>query len=226
MEQVLAQEILRQYAVSHGITVTSGQINAQIQSDTRQLGGTAALHAQMAQVGLTMASYRSLLEANLLGRAVEARVTPLQKKPQPDAHVRHILIALQPQGKAPRTDAQAHALAQQVLARVQRGANFAALARKDSDDPGSATKGGDLGNIYRGQTVKPFEQAAFTLPLNRPALVHTVFGYHIVEVLARGSSVMPLQYQQQQQNQAFNTWLTGRLKAAKIQRIAALAPQG
>jgi foldase protein PrsA len=61
---------------------------------------------------------------------------------------------------------------------------FAALAKKYSTDPGSKTKGGDLGNITKGQTVPQFDKEAFAIAPNivsKP--VKTQFGYHLIEAL-------------------------------------------
>ncbi len=93
--------------------------------------------------------------------------------------VRHILITTD----ATTTDAQAQAKAADVLKQLKGGADFAELAKKYSKDPGSAAKGGDLDFISRGQTVPPFEQAAFSLkPGDLSGLVKTTYGYHILQV--------------------------------------------
>lgn len=97
-------------------------------------------------------------------------------------HVRHILIMTQ--GKTPAEKAKLKEKAEDILAQLKKGANFAELAKKDSQDPGSAAKGGDLGWIVRGQTVPAFEQAAFSLkPDELSGVVESSFGYHIIQVL-------------------------------------------
>jgi peptidyl-prolyl cis-trans isomerase D len=69
---------------------------------------------------------------------------------------------------------------------LKNGADFAELAKKNSQDPGSAAKGGDLDWVVRGQTVKEFEAAAFSLPLNQISQpIKTTYGYHILEVTAK-----------------------------------------
>src|SRR5690606_26213959 len=77
--------------------------------------------------------------------------------------------------------------AEALLARLQGGEDFAALAREHSSDEGSAARGGDLGWFPRGRMVPPFEEAAFG---NEPGtlvgeLVESQFGFHIIEVLGR-----------------------------------------
>jgi len=96
--------------------------------------------------------------------------------------VRHIL--LKTTGKSPEEDAKIKAKAEDLLKQIKAGGDFAELARKNSDDPGSATKGGELGWIVRGQTVKPFEDAAFSLkPNDISNAIKTEYGYHILQVL-------------------------------------------
>ncbi|MGH9415208.1 MAG: peptidylprolyl isomerase [Terriglobales bacterium] len=107
--------------------------------------------------------------------------------------VRHILIGDNetPNGPNPRTAAQALAKANELEAKLKAGADFAAIAKADSDDPGSKDKGGELGDISPGETVPEFESAVAKLPVGQisPPL-HTRFGYHIVEVESR--SALPL----------------------------------
>ena len=76
------------------------------------------------------------------------------------------------------------AKADDILSQLKKGADFDDLAKKNSQDPGSSAKGGDLGWIVRGQTVPPFEQAAFAQKPNElSGVVESTFGYHIIQVL-------------------------------------------
>ncbi len=94
--------------------------------------------------------------------------------------VRHILIAVN--GQDPKADAAAKAKAQGILDQLHHGADFAKLAKENSDDPGSKTQGGELGWVKHGVTVPEFDQAAFALqPGQISGLVRTKFGYHIIQ---------------------------------------------
>jgi len=96
--------------------------------------------------------------------------------------VRHILIKVD-QGADAKADAAAKAKAEDILKQIKGGGNFADLAKKYSDDPGSKDQGGELGFLKRGATVPEFDQAAFTLqPGQTSDLVKTKFGYHILQV--------------------------------------------
>jgi peptidyl-prolyl cis-trans isomerase D len=99
-------------------------------------------------------------------------------------HARHILLstANKPKDEVPKIQAQAEALDKQIKA----GGDFAELAKKNSQDPGSAQKGGDLGWVSRGQMVKNFEDAVFTLKPNEISnVVTTEYGFHIIQVLEK-----------------------------------------
>ena len=102
-------------------------------------------------------------------------------------NVRHILIKSPlpgPDGKVdPKEQDAARAKAQDVLKQVKAGGNFADLAKKYSDDPGSAKNGGSLGLIGKGRTVPEFEKAAFSLPKGGTSdLVQSSYGFHIIHV--------------------------------------------
>jgi peptidyl-prolyl cis-trans isomerase D len=97
--------------------------------------------------------------------------------------VRHILLKTteKPASEEPKVKAKAEDLLKQIKA----GGNFSELAKKNSEDTGSAQNGGELPDwVTRGQMVPEFEQAAFTLkPGTTSDLVKTQYGYHIVQVL-------------------------------------------
>jgi parvulin-like peptidyl-prolyl isomerase len=107
---------------------------------------------------------------------------------------RHILIRVQGSpapvrpGQKDLTEAEALAKAQDLRKRIQAGEDFAQLARQESDDTGSAAKGGDLGFFHHGQMVPSFEQAAFALqPGEIGEPVKSPFGYHVIKVEAKES---------------------------------------
>jgi len=114
----------------------------------------------------------------------EMKANPKNFETPEQVHVRHILLPVDKDGK---DDAAVKAKAEALLAQLRKGADFAALAKENSKDPGSAAKGGDLGFFARGRMVPEFEQAAFGLkkPGDLAGPVHTSFGYHIMELVAR-----------------------------------------
>jgi peptidyl-prolyl cis-trans isomerase C len=100
-------------------------------------------------------------------------------------HASHILIGV-PQNATPAQKQQAKAVADKVLKQVKAGGDFAKLAKENSQDPGSAPNGGDLGYFPKGQMDPAFEKAAFALkPGAVSGVVETPFGYHIIKVVDR-----------------------------------------
>lgn len=104
----------------------------------------------------------------------------------------HILITA-PASMSSGDRAKAKAKAEQLLADVKKApATFADVARKNSQDPGSAEKGGDLDFVTRGAMVKPFEDAMFALKKGDISdLVETEFGYHIIQLTDIKPAVVP-----------------------------------
>jgi peptidyl-prolyl cis-trans isomerase C len=91
--------------------------------------------------------------------------------PGDELHLLHILVKTEDEGKA-------------IIADLDKGGDFAAIAKEKSTDPGSGPKGGDLGFIKKGQTVKPFEDAAFALDAGTysKAPVKSDFGWHVIKL--------------------------------------------
>jgi peptidyl-prolyl cis-trans isomerase D len=98
-------------------------------------------------------------------------------------HAEHILLTTV--GKTDAELAEIKKTAEDVLAQAKKpGANFEELAKKYSEDPGSKTKGGDLGWLVHGQTVPEFDKAAFSLPKGGLSdVIKTQYGFHIIKVL-------------------------------------------
>lgn len=102
---------------------------------------------------------------------------------QEERRASHILINA-PKSASAEERAKAKAKAEALLAEVRaKPETFAEVAKKESQDPGSAANGGDLGFFGHGAMVAPFEKAAFSLAKGSISdVVETDFGYHIIEV--------------------------------------------
>jgi len=98
-------------------------------------------------------------------------------------HASHILIGFGA-GSTEKDKAAAKEKASEILAQLKKNPKrFEELAVKNSQDPGSAAKGGDLGTFGRGAMVKPFEDAVFGMKVNQISdLVESEFGYHIIRL--------------------------------------------
>ncbi len=110
------------------------------------------------------------------------------KKEYEQVKARHILIAFKGSpaaqaGKKELTEDEAKTKAEDLKKKIQAGTSFEELAKTESDDKGSASRGGDLGPFSRGQMVEEFEKAAFDAkPGDVVGPVRTQFGYHLIKV--------------------------------------------
>jgi peptidyl-prolyl cis-trans isomerase C len=114
--------------------------------------------------------------------ALHARYTAeIASKPAEDeVHARHILV-------------NDEATAKKIIAELNKGADFATLAKQYSKDPGAAAHGGDLGFFKKSEMVPAFADAAFALQTGKitQTPVHTQFGWHVIQVLARRRAPQP-----------------------------------
>lgn len=111
---------------------------------------------------------------------------------QPEqVRARHILL----QVNADRDAATARRMLEEARQKIAAGEDFATLAEELSEDPGSKSRGGDLGFFGRGAMVEAFETAAFSTPVGELAgPVETDFGFHLIEVLERNEGgLQPLE---------------------------------
>ncbi|HEY0782506.1 MAG TPA: peptidylprolyl isomerase, partial [Thermoanaerobaculia bacterium] len=211
LDGMVARVLLQQEAQAEGIAVTDadtkGQIDALRSRFPSQEAFTQALAAQgMKETDLVARAK----DAFMVQKFIETKILPTvnisdeaaktfydqnqDKMQRPEqVHVRHILVRVDK--TAPEADRKkAKEKAQGLLDQVKKGGDFAKLATDNSDDPGSKTRGGDLSWVSKGQTVEPFEKAAFALqkPNDISQLVESDFGYHIIQLLEkRPAGVVP-----------------------------------
>ncbi|MDE1161595.1 MAG: peptidylprolyl isomerase [Acidobacteriaceae bacterium] len=111
-----------------------------------------------------------------------------QYKVQEQVQTRHILIS-SPKTADSKTDAAAKAKAEDVLKQLKAGGNFAELAKKYSEDPGSKDKGGELPMIPTSSLDPAYAKAAMALnPGQTSDLVRSQFGYHIIQTIAKDTA--------------------------------------
>lgn len=115
------------------------------------------------------------------------KANPKQFTVPEQVSARHVLVEKGP---------EARAKAEKLLAQLQGGADFAALAQAHSADPGSASKGGDLGYFPRGRMVPTFDEAVFALQNegDLSGLVESDFGFHIIQLQGkRAAGLLPFE---------------------------------
>jgi len=191
LQQMVQEIALDQYAKNNNITVTDDEI-AKKEDEIKANFPNGSWSDMLKQRGLTEADVSNLLRQQILiDKAVgkDIKIDDAQIKAyfdknhaafdKPDqVRARHILI---PNGPT----ALATALKVEALLKAP-GADWNAIAKQYSSDPGSKDKGGELGFFRKGQMVPAFEKVAFSEPVNAiSAPVKSPFGYHIIQVEER-----------------------------------------
>lgn len=147
--------------------------------------------------GISIDDYRELvIRPQLLEERIKEKLGEQAPAVQPQVRAAHILVANEEAAK-------------QVREELDKGGDFAALARQRSTDPSNKDKGGDLDWFPRGIMAAEFEKAAFELPVNTISQpVKTQFGWHVIQILDKSETrpVTPALLNQVRET-AFDTWI-------------------
>ncbi len=202
LENLIARELLYQESQTKGIKVDQKEIEAQVTALKGRFPSEVEFKNALSTMNLTEADLRFQFERDLAIRkllddqigdkvAVSEKESKAYydnnlesfKKPE-QVRASHILIKVDP-GADEAKKAEARTKIESVQAKLKKGEDFGALAKEYSEGP-SGPKGGDLGFFGRGQMVKPFEEAAFSMkPGQVSGMVETRFGYHLIMVAER-----------------------------------------
>ena len=212
--QMIRAEIINQFVNEHliagearrrGLTVDSAAVEAQLEMIRQQMPGDSAIAAVLGD--LTDAEIREeIIQQMLPGQlfqAVQEETTPpteedviaFQTEISDVVRAQHILLPVE-RSADPETVDSVRSLAETLLDSLEQGADFADLARRYSQDPGSAPQGGELGYFRRGQMVDPFDEAVFALADSgdvTPEPIRTDFGYHIIRLVDRRQDEVPIE---------------------------------
>lgn len=205
---MIEQALIEQAAAEMDVVITDEAVDTELLQIIDETGGEDVFQARLEQDGLTRQDVWDELRAQLIGAAVIEQITSAVPTTAEHVHARHILV-----------DTQAEA--EQILAQVQAGADFAELARAYSQDETTRAAGGDLGFFPRGVLLAPeVEEAAFALqPGQVSPVVESAFGFHIVWVVEReperALSPEVLQYVREQ---AFKDWIAELWMQATIEQ--------
>ena len=236
--------MIAQEAAKMKLSISDKEIADRVAQITKQVGGQAKLDKLLKQQGVTIEQLKSQLKAQMLQEKVKAKVGESVKVT--DAQIaayfndpnnaaqfnvadqvaaRHILV---------KTKAEAEKV-KALLVANNTDANWKAVAKQYSIDPGTKNTGGDLGTFDKKRMVAPFANAAFALPLNTVSdPVKTQYGWHVIEVtqkipgktqtLAEAKATIEQTLAYQLQTKAWDTWLKDTEKAAGIKYAAGFNP--
>jgi len=196
------RKILLAEARDSDISISKQEIDQMINAQAEKAGGMDQFREMLNSNGIDLETFRSNIQKEMLiqsfldqeiGKNItvtDEEILSAYKSPK-TVTVRHILLMTQN-----KEEAEKKAVLQEmekIKKRVQAGEDFAELAKEFSEDPGSQKNGGLYENIERGVMVKPFEEAAFTVPEGEISdIVETQYGYHIIKVEERQMEERPL----------------------------------
>ena len=196
----VGEYLLSQEATKQKLEVADADVTKAVDNMKTNLPEGLTLEMAVQQRGMTMDQlHTEVAESLKIDKLVEKEL-PAAKEPTVEeikafydghpkyfekgesVHARHVLIAC-PEDATDAVRAEKKALAEKCRTELAGGADFAAVAAKNSDCP-SKDVGGDLGTFQHGQMVKEFEDAAFSQKVNDIGpVVQTKFGYHVIQVL-------------------------------------------
>jgi parvulin-like peptidyl-prolyl isomerase len=253
MPQLVGIEIAKAYAQEQRITVSDGEVDRELANIKEQVGQQARASGQdlsnqeayeqaLEQNGITEDQLRQDIRENLPIQEVQERVVgdaqPSDEEVQKfydenkaaqftnptQRCMRHILFNKDQKEKA-----------EEVKEQLQDGGDFAKLAEENSQDPGSAEQGGDLGCLGKGETVPEFEKAAFDAEQGEVVgPVETEFGYHLIEVTEVRSEETRLleevepqirdQLAAAQRDEEFQAWIEEQQKERDVKYLEGYKP--
>lgn len=202
LESIIDRELLYQASIKNGVTVSPEQVNSRMDMMKKNFPTEAEFQSALERTGLTEAAVKaSIGQMVSIEMYIEKEVKPKVavseneiktfydqnpnyfKKPE-QVHASHILVKV-PENGTEKDKSQAMTKIRAAQSRIQKGEDFKTVAQSTSEDP-SGPNGGDLGFFSRGQMVKPFEDAAFSLEKGRVSdVVTTRFGYHLIKLIDR-----------------------------------------
>ena len=226
-----------------GIDVTDQQVAKKVDEVKKQYfgGSQAKFDKGLADQGYTKATLEEDIRSQLLSEGIYKKVTTDAKVT--DADVKSYYEKNRANYTVPESRSVRHILvkskadADRIRTELVNGGDFAALAKANSIDPGSKDAGGKL-TVSKGQTVAPFDKAAFSLDTNELSQpIKTQFGYHLIQPLAavKAGSVTPFaqvkdqiktQLESETKNTAVNKWVADVEKEYKdkVQYAAGFEP--
>jgi len=203
IQQFSERKLLLEAAKNANISLSQAEIDSIIDSQYKRYGGeekfnttlvSRNLNAEFIKNDMILTATISKYLEQTLSDSVKITEEEILARYQKDktATVRHILLMTQ--GKSDSAKIEIRKKMEDILAEAKSGKDFAELAKKYTEDPGSKNTGGLYEDFKRGKMVKPFEDAAFNVPIGEISdIVETRYGFHILKVINRKKETEPLE---------------------------------
>lgn len=200
-KQLAEKKLLLKAAKDQNITVSEEKVDSFLNIQYTRHGSQEKFVQNIEAMGLSLENVRQQMKESLMietyldnffNEQLDITDEKLMDAYQQDktATVRHILLSTQ--GKSEEEKQQIHKKMEEILEKARAGEDFAELAKKYTEDPGSKETGGLYENFQRGVMVKPFEEAAFSVPVGEISdIIETDYGYHIIKVIDRKKEERP-----------------------------------
>jgi parvulin-like peptidyl-prolyl isomerase len=211
LQQLIDGRLVRQQAKQDGIVVSDREIDEWIAAFTERAGGRDQFFQILQSEEFSGPGFRQIVQDLLLSQRLGEKHVPTPATIE-SRRVRHLLV-----------DSADKALA--ARGRLAGGESWEKVAGEVSMDQRSKVQGGDLGFFQRGQMVGPFDQAAFTLPVNELSQpVRTDFGFHILMVTDVRQQAPTAEQITVFRQQEFNRYLQGLRQAARVDYVNEAPP--
>jgi peptidyl-prolyl cis-trans isomerase C len=203
LEELIGRQLILQQGIKHVPADVDKKVQEQLDDTKKRKGGDEQFNKTLADMGVTLEEYSHQIRDNVIIReTIQAYIDKQVKVSVEDARAfydsnpdqfkqpelvraSHVLIRCSPDATA-EVKKEKRAQIDAALSLIKGGEKFADVARKVSEDPGSAQTGGDLGFFPRGHMVPEFDTAAFSMKTNEiSGVITTQFGYHILQVTDR-----------------------------------------
>ena len=202
-ERIAERKLLLEVASDADTKLAPGDVESALNDQYTRVGGEEQFQQMLSQVGVSLDHVKANIETDLLIKAyLDSQLEELTKVTEAEirqayetdktASVRHILLLTQ--GKTDEEKIEIRKAMEDILTRARAGEDFAELAQQYTEDPGSKESGGLYEDFGRGRMVKPFEDAAFSVPVGEISdLVETQYGYHILKIVERKRETRPFE---------------------------------
>jgi len=209
LDRLVAAIVVKKLASANGVGVDNQEVDEQFDQIAEENGGEEKVSQILSDLyGLDIPTFKRFIKEQLLQEKLKEK---FDDELQLQVKARHILVKVAPDADEATKEA-ARVKAQGLLDQINAGADFTEIAKAHSEDEASQGQGGELPYFSKGQNVKEFEEAAFSLePGEISELVLTQYGFHIIKVEEKRGNI----------NMTFEEWLESEEESLWVIRFVA-----